>query len=738
MFPPPDPTHSFPYRILGQVGEGAMGIVYRAQDLELGRSVAIKVIKPSHLASLTGHESHIAVERFLQEARAAAALSHPGATVVHRVGTEGGAPYIVMEWLEGKTLEAHLAERKRLPPDQVARIGLYVLAVLSAAHQLGIIHRDVKPSNLILTKAGPLKLTDFGIARMQGAGAARTQAGAVVGTPRYAAPEQLAGGSVDHRADLYALGGVLYEALCGRPPFESDNLYTLLIDVQSGTPATPSSLVPDLPPGFDAFLLRALAKKPEDRFSSARDMALALQPFFGQASASAVATTLKRTASIPPAPGRLVVQVEAQSVPALVAATVRTWPATPLGRLASSSLLERLLDRPLHAPAFCGAVETKGAVLLLCDGVVYGAFDPATGRIGDEVLEALGAEVDATLHAVPADLDPRVATLLASLLHAPEARLTGLDPSFVDLPQLANKLASEGFDGAVRLVRGPLLGFALFSRGRRILDLFGSGWPAVVRTPWEEWVSRSGLIASVEERRTVYPAFTFRQQLREFTLEVVRPEAGRPQSVRVDTVADAQALELRPLDAAKARLRRGDSTLQSLVTGDPALALARWTLADLPAQFTMYGRSARWKALVEPLAQVSEVRLHHAVPLDGGGEATFDVATYGKDGRLHHLAQRVAAGTAAEVERFVARAVAAKKARERPEELGAAILVAPQFADEALDVYLRSLRTAGSVLLAGLGALTHAEGYLRLGTRRGLHILLVEEAGGRRRPLVPG
>lgn len=323
MFPPAEPTPSFPYRIVQKVGEGAMGIVYRAEDLELGRQVAIKVIKPAHLASLSGQEAQAAVHRFMQEARAAAALAHPNATIVHRVGTEAGRPFIAMEWIEGRTLEEHVAQRKRLPLDQVARIGLQVLAVLSAAHELGIVHRDIKPANLMVTPDGRLKVTDFGIARVQGSLLAQTQAGLILGTPKYSAPEQLAGRAVDRRADLYALGGVLYEASCGHPPFEATNLYELMNDVQLRPPTPPSLHVPGLLPAFEAFVLRALAKKPEDRFASAREMALALQPFLAKPAANAAIglQTTSVSARIP------VVPVEGQTPLGLVAGAVRSWPA---------------------------------------------------------------------------------------------------------------------------------------------------------------------------------------------------------------------------------------------------------------------------------------------------------------------------------------------------------------------------------------------------------------------------
>ena len=166
-FPPSAPTASFPYRVLAKVGEGAMGEVYRAEDLDLGRQVAIKVIRPDSTAPLRGSDPQATLNRFLQEARAAAALSHPGVTTVHRVGSEGGHPYIAMEWLEGHTLEELIARGGRLPPEQAARIGLQVLSTLEAAHAAGVIHRDIKPGNLMVLPSGRIKVTDFGVAQVR-------------------------------------------------------------------------------------------------------------------------------------------------------------------------------------------------------------------------------------------------------------------------------------------------------------------------------------------------------------------------------------------------------------------------------------------------------------------------------------------------------------------------------------------------------------------------------------------
>lgn len=740
-FPPPVPTPTFRYRILAKVGEGAMGEVYRALDPDLDRHVAIKVIKPAHLDARHGLAGPSIVERFLQEARAAAALTHPGVTTVHHVGLDRGRPYIAMEWIEGKTLEDVLLLRERLPVDEVARLGIGVLAPLAAAHALGIVHRDIKPGNLMITLDGRLKITDFGIARVQGSSLASTQAGAILGTPHYAAPEQLTGGPIDRRADLYAVASVLYEALTGRPPFEADTMFELISQVATIAPPPPSAWVPGLPPGLDAVLLAGLAKDPDQRFQSATDMMAALHPFL-EADAEPGASTRRRTSSplAVPAPPTVPTRLGAGATPmALVRALIEQWPATAVAPHDRPRLLERLLERPLHAPAFCGALEIDGAYVLIGDGLVVGAFAPATGQLGDDVLDGLALGSAATLRALPPDLAPAVLPLLASLTLPPKVRQAGLDSSYADLPQLAEQLAAEGFDGVLRLCAGPQVGFVLLSKGARVLDVFSEGWPAdPCARRWEAWIATTGARASVEELRTSYPAITFRRELRGLVLDVTRPAATRS-SVRSDTVADARALALTPRDSSRTQLRRGDTVLTGLVEADPAHGLARWVLTELGPQFERHGRTSAWKALVQPLASITEVRLHADLHRGGTGSATetFDVVALGDHGRVHHVIERVGRGTADAVAQFIARAVAVKAAGGVGADLAAAILCAPAFDDAALEAYLAALRPrAGRGLLAGLDALAHRDGYLRLGVRSGLHVLLVEDDSTTRRPLV--
>lgn len=269
-----------PYEVVGPLGAGGMGEVYRAADTRLGRQVAVKVL-PEHLA-----RDEEALARLEREARAVAGLSHPGICTLHDVGHEGAVSYLVMELLEGETLAERLT-RGPLPLDQVFRLGAEIGGALAAAHERGIAHRDLKPGNVMLTRAG-VKLLDFGLARAleptggQAAPAATasvnlTQEGTLLGTLPYMAPEQLEGRRADHRSDIFALGAVLYEMATGQRAFSGRSQASLISAILSSQPPPISSFRPLSPPGLDQLVRTCLAKEPDQRWQSARDVVLQLR-----------------------------------------------------------------------------------------------------------------------------------------------------------------------------------------------------------------------------------------------------------------------------------------------------------------------------------------------------------------------------------------------------------------------------------------------------------------------------
>ncbi len=261
------------YDIVRVLGKGAMGIVYEGRDPNLDRRVAIKTVKVENLAPEAAAEYEA---RFRTEARSAARLQHPNIVSVYDSDQHGDVAYLVMEYVEGDDLKHHLDSGRRYSLEQTLHLVDDLLSALDYAHRHGVVHRDVKPANLLLEASGRLKLTDFGVARMQDGDATRTQ-GAMVGTLKYMAPEQVQGQKVDTRADLFSVGVVLYQLLTDQRPFDGENEFAIIHQIVGHAPPPPSSANARLPAAVDDVVARALAKKPEERFATASEFAAALR-----------------------------------------------------------------------------------------------------------------------------------------------------------------------------------------------------------------------------------------------------------------------------------------------------------------------------------------------------------------------------------------------------------------------------------------------------------------------------
>jgi len=258
------------YEILYRVGGGGMAVVYKAKDLLLNRYVAIKVMNES-LSNDTEF-----IRRFSREAQAAASLSHPNVVNVYDVGREGHIHYIVMEYVEGPTLKEYIQENGPLPPEDAVHIASQICDALAHAHDNQIIHRDIKPHNILLGKNGRVKVTDFGIARAA-TSSTITQTGSVMGSVHYFSPEQARGGVIGEKSDLYSLGIVMYEMVTGELPFDGDSAIGIALKHLQEPVVAPRELRPDLPDNVNQVILKAMEKDPERRFASARAMMQELQ-----------------------------------------------------------------------------------------------------------------------------------------------------------------------------------------------------------------------------------------------------------------------------------------------------------------------------------------------------------------------------------------------------------------------------------------------------------------------------
>jgi eukaryotic-like serine/threonine-protein kinase len=289
------------YEIIGELGRGAMGVVYKALDPVIGRTVAVKTIRLSEEG--TGLTRPELLGRFQTEARAAGLLTHPNIVVVFDAGEEEGIYYITMELVEGKSLQALLDARQSFPLPRILRLMEQTCSALQFAHERNVVHRDIKPANLMLTGDDTVKVTDFGTAKILQFGTVQ-QTAHVMGTPSYMSPEQVKGRAVDGRSDIFSLGVMLYEMVTGEKPFPGQNITTVIYKIVNEEPVPPRQIDPSIHPGISAVVMKALAKEPEQRYQSCREMLEDLRNYRAVASsgnpqATAVLSTNSPSSTLP-------------------------------------------------------------------------------------------------------------------------------------------------------------------------------------------------------------------------------------------------------------------------------------------------------------------------------------------------------------------------------------------------------------------------------------------------------
>src|SRR5258708_78985 len=280
------------YVIHSELGPGAMAAAYQATDSVLERAVGVKTVN----MALERDGSDKFEARFYQEARAAGSLNHPNIVTVYDVGKAGDVAYIAMEFIEGEELRTLLSEGKSLAVEKAVSIAAQVADGLSYAHQHGVVHRDIKPANIMVAPNGPVKITDFGIARMRSS-SDLTQTGMMLGSPKYMSPEQVIGKRADHRSDVFSLGIILYEMLTGGVPFNGDNVTALMYQIVNFVPPAPSAVNQAVPELLAYVVAKMLTKALEGRYQSAQEVARDLRECERQMSAPTAATTPPRPAA---------------------------------------------------------------------------------------------------------------------------------------------------------------------------------------------------------------------------------------------------------------------------------------------------------------------------------------------------------------------------------------------------------------------------------------------------------
>ena len=409
------------YELGTVLGAGAMARVWRASDQVLGRQVAVKVLHPA----LARDPEYVA--RFAREARNAAMLPpHPGIVAIYDSGVDGDAVYLVMELVSGHTLAEVLATYGPLDPAEACRIAAEIAGALVAAHRAGLVHRDVKPANIMLTDAGGVKVVDFGIARAQ-AGDALTRTGAVLGSPAYMAPEQITGAQVDARTDLYALGVALYQMLTGTPPFVGGDSFAVLQRHLSEIPAPPSALRPGLSGQIDQVVGRLLAKDPAARPQTAEDAAQLI--------------TIANTAGPAPVPGTPADAIATQALGAQRAQGTQVMSAPPRsGHRAAAASGPAWRRRP--------DIIVVGAVVLLAlvglaAWALVGSGTPAPTAAASTTTPSASASVSPGSAQIVVPTDSAASTTSSSPSASPSPSVSPAQ-AFAALEQVAEAQAAAG------------------------------------------------------------------------------------------------------------------------------------------------------------------------------------------------------------------------------------------------------------------------------------------------------
>ena len=341
------------YRLLGELGRGAMGVVYRAEDPNIGRTVALKTQR----LDVQGTEQQDLLRRLRQEARSAGVLNHPNIVTIYDAGEQDALFYIAMEYIEGATLQSMLTPGKAMPVDQIVEVVRQICAGLDYAHARQIVHRDIKPANIMITPEGAAKIMDFGIAKT---GSGMTSAGQVLGTPSYMSPEQVKGKALDGRSDLFSVGVILYEAITGQKPFTGDNITTIIYKIVNEEPVPPRELDLSVHPGLNQVITRALCKSLDQRYQRGWDLARDLMNY------KALATSMGQPAT------------ESDQTVALSTAQLRVQAAALRDAQAAAQA----------APVTSGAVAAAPAAAEEAAVEVAGAATPGTAQRPAAVQQA--------------------------------------------------------------------------------------------------------------------------------------------------------------------------------------------------------------------------------------------------------------------------------------------------------------------------------------------------------------
>jgi eukaryotic-like serine/threonine-protein kinase len=498
------PIYGGRYEVIEHVGAGGMADVYRARDSLLGRDVALKVLSER----FAGDRSF--VERFRREAQAAANLSHPNIVSLYDYGADGSTYFIVMEFIEGRPLSDIINSEGPLLPERAAEIASDVANALQRAHSAGLVHRDVKPGNIMVTRNGQTKVTDFGIVRALGGDAEQTmtQAGMVIGTAAYLSPEQAQGEAIDARSDVYSLGCVLFEMLTGRAPFTGETPLAIAYKHVRERPQPPSTVNPDVPDALDAITLKAMGKRPDDRYSSAKEMQADLDRFLAGQKVHAAPVGAGTTMVAPAAASgtRVIDRYEEEEAEPrgrgpgwyVTIALIILGVFALLAWLLASNFLDQ--GQPVEVPDVVGMDIERATRVLEDEGLAVETDEKRSGKPEGEVLEQdpeageMAREGDTVTLTISEGLpDVEVPDLRGMTLEEAREELKDARLKLGDVTQQPDEDAPEG----EVLEQTPDAGQEIEARSK--VDVVVSSGPSTVEVPGVVGMTESEAIEEIQD-----------------------------------------------------------------------------------------------------------------------------------------------------------------------------------------------------------------------------------------------
>ncbi len=755
------------YLIESELGRGGMGVVYLARDKRLDRPVAIKVL---NLAK-SGNQSLIdeVTERFQREARVVARMSHPSLVAIYDVGQIEEFYYMIMEYAPGKVLSDIVEAGHKLPAALVASIGQQVAQALALAHEHGIIHRDIKPGNIILSNKGITKLTDFGIAQLsQQEEGKLTQAGSMMGSIMYASPEQVKDASqVDIRTDIYSLGVTLFELLTASSPYQGTQLSQIILEImsQQDSPISIRALVPEVPESLEMLIQRAMSKNPDDRFANAEEMAQQfglllngalksnqpLQIQFDTAATEASPhrrqgsmTQLKRTTL------NLELVNELRNKSNWVTQVVSKWKHESLTQLSLEQILEKVMETNLLGQALTGCLIVDSRYyLLLANGNFVGAADIESHRHGEEVFASLPEKsINMELRTVPEGQE-LVPLILSNILEEKGQVLQSkLDSSLMDLQPLLESFSEAGdaLTGFVICLAEENVYFYGFDRGQSLFSA-AAGDQHRDNETWlglTQLVQHESLIMNVFGLEPSIMGPSLNQRLKNVHMEVsyqnpdqtsLQDLANRTDELPIHLIREAKDnlhVELK-LDR-KPEMRVGDHIfdLAPIFNNLQHVKVARWLLKEYFFLLNSSDNSTSLKYIYSWLPAVQRFDFAQDLKGEDGQEHNFSLVArgvvFGEDYEKVLFLIRLGNGDPESLDRFIEEATTCKKALIKSGDVGGAMYISLQnFETATLKLfYDKTVEPRKGFGLGSLDKLTKYKGFVRMGFGRGFHLNLLE------------